>query len=153
MTAWNYAASDVSEQIAFLEHVDHPSSSSMLAGTQACHDLMPFTQKETRHTVQAVRLDQLFAEHAVRLAGDILLKLDVQGAEAKVLRGCSGFLSQVSTAIVEINLMPLYEGQSSLIEICTVLNEHDLQFSGVLEQFHADNGAPIYVDAVFSRQS
>lgn len=152
MTVWPLAASDEGGDVTFLEHEDHPSSSSLLPGTETSHQLMPFTRKERPVTVRAARLDALFAENGVALAPDILMKLDVQGAELKVLNGCSGILGEVRAIVCEVNLAPVYLGQPQLTDLVDVLRPHGIEFTGVLEQFHAEDGSAVYLDAVFLRR-
>jgi FkbM family methyltransferase len=152
MTVWPYAASDEAGQVTFLEHEDHPSSSSLLPGTETSHQMLPFTRKERALSVQAVRPDALFAERNVALEPEILIKLDVQGAELKVLKGCEGFLGRVRAIQCEVNLAPMYVGQPRLTELIDALAPHGLDFAGVLEQFHARDGSAVYLDAVFLRR-
>ena len=152
LTVWPYAASDEAGRVTFLEHEDHPSSSSLLPGTETSHQMLPFTRKERALTVDAVRLDALFAERHVALEPDIFIKLDVQGAELKVLAGCTGFLERVSAILCEVNLAPMYVGQPGLTDLIAALAPHGLDFAGVLEQFHADDGSAVYLDAVFLRR-
>ena len=151
MTVWPFAASDSESEVVFYEHADHPSSSSLLHSTEKSHELLPFTRNERAVTVQARRLDTLFAENQVELEPEVLIKLDVQGAELKVLSGCTGFLDKVKAIIVEVNLTEVYEGQPSFSQLIGFLEEHDLNFIGVLEQFHAGDDSAVYLDAVFLR--
>jgi FkbM family methyltransferase len=49
------------------------------------------------------------------------LKLDVQGAEAMVLRGCGALLRQVPLLLTEVSFQSLYDGSSSwtsVVEMC-----------------------------------
>lgn len=151
MQVWQYAASDEAGEVTFLEHADHPSSSSLLRSSSASHGLMPFTKVERGHQVEAIPIDALFAREGIDLPDGVLMKLDVQGAEAKVLRGARQTLQKTLAVVVEVNLLPLYEGQASFEDLLTILREAGLEFSGVLEQFHGQNDRAVYFDAVFLR--
>jgi len=151
MTVWPFAASESEGEVTFYEHVDHPSSSSLLHGTKKSHELLPFTRTERALVVQTRRLDTLFAANGIDLEPDILMKLDVQGAELKVLNGCLGFLDRVKAVIVEVNLVNVYVGQPSFAQLAEFLAAKGLGFVGVLEQFHADDDSAVYLDAVFLR--
>lgn len=151
MTVWPFAASDSDSDVVFYEHADHPSSSSLLHSTEKSHELMPFTRNERSITLQARRLDELFADNGVELAPHVLIKLDVQGAELKVLAGCVGFLDKVKAVIAEVNLTEIYEDQPSILQLIEFLGRHGLKFAGVLEQFHASDDSAVYLDAVFLR--
>lgn len=153
MSIWPFAASDSAEELSFHIHEDHPSSSSLLAATAESHALLPFTETSKKVLVQAVRLDELFARSDVNLGQSIFLKLDVQGAELRVLHGCSGFLRDVACVLCEINLQSLYEGQARFVDIIAYLDGFGLELAGIAEQFHTDDGRAIYFDAVFLRSS
>lgn len=151
MTVWPFAASDSEGEVVFYEHSDHPSSSSLLHGTERCHELMPYTRNEHSITVQARRLDALFAGNNVSLDPDLLVKLDVQGAELMVLSGCTGFLDQVRVVVAEVNLVEVYVSQPSFSQLIEFLDRYGLRFAGVLEQYHAADDSAVYLDAVFIR--
>lgn len=152
ITAWNYAASDAAETLEFFEQTDHPSSSSLLKSTAESHELLPFTERTAVRRVQAITLDALIEENAIELTPNILIKLDVQGAEGKVLAGAPHLLDRTQAVLIEVNLLPLYQDQVSFGEIISRLDTHELQIRGFLEQFHATDGSAIYVDALFSRR-
>lgn len=151
MHVWQCAASDEAGVVTFLEHSDHPSSSSLLKSSSKSHEIMPFTKLEREHKVEAIPIDSLFEREAIDLPNGLLMKLDVQGAEAKVLRGAHKTLQKTLAVLIEVNLLPLYEGQASFEEIIAILGDAGLHFSGTLEQFHGKNNRPIYFDAVFLR--
>lgn len=153
MTIWPYAASDNSGTADFRVHEDHPSSSSLLPVTDECKTAMPFTANEKKLIVQVRRIDQLLSSSDFAADRKVLIKLDVQGAELQVLKGCEQFFQQIDAILVEINLMPLYKGQPTFLDIATYLESRGLIFGGVLEQFHLANGTPVYLDAVFLRRS
>jgi FkbM family methyltransferase len=149
MRIWQCAASDEAGEVTFFEHSEHPSSSSLLKGTSEAHDLLPFTRAERAHRVEAIPLDTLFLRENVDLPRGLLMKLDVQGAEAKVLHGARRTLNKVDAVLVEVNLRPLYEGQAAFEDLTHILDEANLRFAGVVEQFHGDDDRAIYFDALF----
>ncbi len=115
--------------------------------------MLPFTKKFTEVTVDAARLDSLLCKENVPLGERILIKLDVQGAELNVLKGCESLLARVTCVVCEINLVNIYEKQSDLVEIILLLKKFGMDFSGIVEQFHTKNGLAIYFDAVFLRKN
>lgn len=56
-----------------------------------------------------------------------LLKLDVQGAEAKVLGGATRALETMAGILSEMSLMPLYVGQPDWIAIDRMICEHGFE--------------------------
>lgn len=151
LTIWNFAASDKKEEIQFFIHEDHLSSSSTLQSTNISHDLLPFTRKTRIETVTALPIDDLIESANISLKSNTLLKLDVQGAELKVLKGAKKTLSSIQQIFCEINLQDLYEGQAKLIDILALLENYGFRLSGFSEQFHTEAGNAIYFDAVFSK--
>lgn len=151
MNIWPYAATNAKGEVKFFLHRDHPSSSSLLSSTSESHTELPFTQNSKEIRVNGTRLDQLFFESNVDLGKSIFMKLDIQGSELTALNGCSGFLEHVQALQCEINLMPLYDGQAKFQDILEYLRSHQLEFSGVTEQFHVKSGQAVYFDAIFMR--
>jgi FkbM family methyltransferase len=142
------AASDTSGEVYFNVHTDHPSSSSLRAATKESAQVLPFTGKTHQITVKADTLDGALAGEPFSNA---LMKLDVQGHELSVLNGARKILPLVRFIKVEINLQPLYESQPSLGDITKLLMSSGFKFFGVAEQFHLQNGRPVFLDALFER--
>lgn len=61
------------------------------------------------------RLDTFVAAEGI--LGDFFLKLDVQGAEPRVLSGCAGVLDRLSGVELEMSGRELYEGESLIGEM------------------------------------
>ena len=88
----------------------------------------------------------------MHLAEEIVVKLDVQGYEASVLRGAGSFLSLARAVIAETIFAPLYGGQASLGELCAILEPAGLRYReafGVIR--NPDSGEPLWQDSVFVR--
>ncbi len=134
----------------FLMHVDHDYSSSLLDATAECKLLYP---KTTRQTTIEVPISTLDDEFPTPMGDGVLLKLDVQGFEDRVIRGGAEFLKQVDVVITEYSVVPLYEQQAKFSEICQALNSSDLIYAGNFDQVHSEYGEVLYLDAVFIRRS
>jgi len=52
----------------------------------------------------------------------LLLKIDVQGYEAEVLKGASESLTKIPLCYLEVSLQPLYEGEITLFPILSLLS-------------------------------
>jgi FkbM family methyltransferase len=111
----------------------HPASSLLPCNLGLGQRLgMDFREAAAQEDVQMVRLDDLCASAGF---GTIdLLKIDVQGYEARVLRGASKTLKQTERLIIEVILMPHYEGQSAPEEIRALLRGAGLEFCALLHQ-------------------
>jgi FkbM family methyltransferase len=131
------------------QHTLHTASSSMLPTTAECVSLYPYTAEQRVIQVRQSTLDAEMA--ACRLAPLTLLKLDVQGYEAEVLRGADATLPLVDACITEVNIALLYDGQPSFRWLVDYLGTYGLEFHGLLDQSLDDRGAVSYCDAVFGR--
>ncbi len=152
LEAVNAAVGERNGQIEMLEHSTHTPSSSILERTRVCTELYPFTEEQRKRIVRIVTLDAFFDERPIALS-PILLKLDVQGYEDRVLRGAGRFLSRVDACIVEVAVASLYRDQSDFFTIASLLSQAGLQYAGNLDQIYGRDGEVLYLDAVFKRFS
>jgi FkbM family methyltransferase len=162
---WAAATSDMNisvEQIALgdsvgiaelKEHLDHSPSSSFLENTARADAMFPQTTRQAVRQVEVDTLDRWVAHRAITVGDRSLLKLDVQGFESQVLRGGKETLRQLGVCMVEVTPIPLYENQSTFVEIVNLLADGGLLYLGNLEQFHDERGLALYMDAVFVRPS
>lgn len=77
---------------------------------------------------------------------EILLKLDVQGFEAEVLNGASKSLSKIPLCYLEVSLLPLYEGELSLLPILNQLNKFGHEVIDIFRGVKSLNGQLLQVD-------
>ena len=132
-------------------HEGHSASSSLLTSTAPCHQLYPQTSTESLTTVRLTKLDHALARHMQNMPHDILLKLDVQGFEDRVLRGAKEVLAVCTACVLEVSLDPLYEGQADFFELARLMRDSDFKYAGNLEQVYGGDGRVVYLDAVFLR--
>lgn len=82
----------------------------------------------------------------------LLLKLDVQGAEAAVLDGARETLQRVSLLELELSIVELYLGEASLIEMLTLVDGLDfvlvLPMTGFMDH---QTGRCLQMNGVFAR--
>jgi FkbM family methyltransferase len=95
-------------------------SSSLLPPTGRQTERFPGTDTVGSEEVEVRTLDEVF--DAARLAGPILLKLDVQGFELEALRGAEKLLAQVDTVLTECSFVPFYEGQALFDDVLQYLS-------------------------------
>lgn len=100
--------------------------------------------------VEVNTLDTLFSE--VALQEPILLKIDVQGFEDKVIKGATQLLKRVSWILIEVSFSELYEGESSFESIRVLLLSVGFEFIKPMN-FHVSpkTGEIIEMDALFKR--
>jgi FkbM family methyltransferase len=95
------------------------------------------------------------ALHDVRLEPPMLLKIDVQGEESKVLAGARGrVLPQVGVLVVELSLIPLHPGALGLREAIEELARTGFRLADLSTFWRRPvDGALWQVDAVFVRDA
>jgi FkbM family methyltransferase len=100
--------------------------------------------------VPVVRLDS-----KIQLDGSerILVKMDVQGAEAMVVAGGRDIFAAAQVVVAEVSFIPLYEGGPLFSDIFDLMRSLGFEFRGLLDQLRCGNGTGMVVqgDAVFCK--
>lgn len=92
ISTYQTAVGDRSDLVEMYEHVDHSPPSSLLERTELSTSIFPQTLRCAPQTVSLTTLDHWMSSEAPTLSRPILLKIDVQGYEMRVLRGASSLL-------------------------------------------------------------
>lgn len=148
---FNTAVGEFNGEAQIHQHDDHTSSSSLLAATKTCHDLYPQTKSEHLETIKVSTLDDALTDSLDQMPKGILLKLDVQGFEDRVLRGGARVLSYCAAVILEVSIESLYHSQADFLELSRLLYNAGYKYAGNLAQAYGDDGRAIFIDAVFIR--
>lgn len=150
-TAFNVALGESDGEATILRSEFSPSS-SLLEMETAHKELYPFSAATSPETVALRRLDAYLDDIAIR--GNLLVKIDVQGAEAQVVNGGRRLISRADAVIAEVGYLPLYRGQATIQQIAGLLHECGLGFMGIIDQIvRSSDSLPIYGDALFVRPS
>jgi FkbM family methyltransferase len=78
-----------------------------------------------------------------------LLKIDVQGFELAVLRGCESLLDRFAHIYVECSFAELYEGQASADDVVVYLRERGFSLHGVHNMVYDRAGRALQGDFLF----
>jgi FkbM family methyltransferase len=149
--AFNTALAERDGEAEFYRSAWSPSS-SLLRMKELHKQLFPFSAGESRETVQLRRLDDFIGK--LRIENEILVKLDVQGAEDKVIGGGQGLLKRAKFLIVETSVATLYDGQPLFGEILKLLESQGFTYKGVVDQaFSPLDGSVLYADSLFARNT
>lgn len=130
-------------------HVNRdPQVSSLLPLGEDRIESFPESRVIEKITVPITTLDVLF--DGVALAEPILLKIDVQGFEDRVIAGASVFLERVRWVLMEVSFSKLYEGEREFEAIVELLKNHGFRFIRPMN-FHISpkTGEIIEMDALF----
>jgi FkbM family methyltransferase len=126
-------------------------SSSLLPLAQAQHDNFPFTEVSRQETVSLAPLSACVDREAI--AGTSLLKLDVQGYELTVLKGCADLLDRFRYVYVEASFIELYVGQALASEVIAYLLSRRFTLMCVANLSSGQAQRPIQADFLFCRDS
>lgn len=138
----NLALSDVNGSAAFFRNgISHTNSlyrinmdsedSIYLTKVRAREQSLEPERFNQQIDVATCRLDDFCAQHALERID--LLKIDVQGAEARVLAGAGAQLGKVANVILEVSFYDYYEHQSSFLEVEQFLAPHGLRLYSISE--------------------
>jgi FkbM family methyltransferase len=148
-TAFNCGVGDANARVEI--HRNEYSPSSSLLKMSALHKTaFPYTVREAEEMIDVRRLDDVLRD--VQLEDNILLKIDVQGYEDRVIAGGEKVLSRARLVIAETSFKTLYEGQPLFDDIYGLLTRRGFQYVGNFEQLLSPaDGSVLQADAVFQR--
>lgn len=88
----------------------------------------------------------------IQPVGPILLKIDTQGYEWRVLEGAGPLLSKIEWILLETSTQPMYEGEVLFAELSQRLAERGFRFRFPADIHCNSEGAPDQFDAFFSKE-
>ena len=148
--AWNLALGEHAGTAAF-ERNEYTPSSSMLPLDAWHKEAFPRARAVRPLEVVVDRLDDVAGRLA--LADPLLLKIDVQGTEDRVLRGGERTVARASVILVETSFVPLYVGQTTHRDVCDLLQGWGFVYAGALDQLlDPRTGHVLSADSIFVRQ-
>lgn len=105
-----------------------------------------------RETVSVRRLDRV-AQDYLGDARSVLLKIDTQGYEDKVLAGASGVVDRIAAIQTELSLVPLYAGQPLFDEMRARIESMGFELFAVFPGYvHEVTGRTLQLDGLFVRR-
>ena len=135
-------------------HVSGNTASSSVLPMQELHvSALPGSQTQRTESISIRSLDSLRGELALGADERILLKLDVQGYEMRVLHGARSILPLVQAMLVELSLQPLYQGAPLMEDLMAALRREGFTPVGLVPVFgHPENCHLLQMDGLFIRQ-
>jgi FkbM family methyltransferase len=123
------------------------------------NSLLPILPDERTFKTGAKNLERLrvptitLDEFALTLRIERLdvLKLDIQGAEMKALRGAHGLLAahRIGIVFLEVCFAPMYDGQSTFPEIVKFLDDNHYRLYGLYDMAREQSGMLGWCNAIF----
>jgi FkbM family methyltransferase len=149
-TAYNYACGDTTETLEI--NVNNYSPSSSLLDIEQLHvDNFKHTASSTKENIQVDLLDNLL--DVDKLERPILIKMDTQGFEKKVIAGAHKILSKTDIVLIELSYQKLYKDQSLFHEIYTILYNLGFDYCGNMEELLSPmDGMPLQSDGIFIKR-
>jgi FkbM family methyltransferase len=149
--AFHFALGETNESTV-IHHNEYSPSSSLLPMDQMHRDEFPRTVKSTEETIEVRRLDDVIDE--LSMTSPLVVKIDVQGFEDRVIRGGVQTLKQAAAIVVELSSYPLYAGQPSFADVHDQLDELGFVFRGTIDQMLSPkDGRILQFDGLFENQN
>ena len=128
-------------------------SSSLLPMTETHKKVFPHTQNSMVEDIVVRKLDTVFNE--IELEDNILIKIDTQGYEDKVIAGGKEVISKAKIVIAETSFEELYEGQSLFGEIYETMVKLGFEYKGGLDYARKNpaDGKVLQEDSIFVKKS
>ena len=147
--AFNLALGEENGQ-ATIHRSDYAQSSSLLPMASLHKEAFPESAGHKEETIEIASLDNALRECKLDL--EILLKIDVQGYEDRVIAGAPATLSSCKAIIIEVSFRELYEGQPLFDQIYETLKSKGFSYTGNLYQLlNPLDSSPLQADALFVR--
>ncbi len=125
-------------------------SSSLLPITDTQSMLFPGTAECETRMIHVAPLKDIIPVDEIQEPA--LLKVDVQGFEMEVLRGCAELLERFQYIYVECSFVELYAGQAFADEVIAFLRERNFILEGVYNPCYDKNGRAVQADFFFVAQ-
>jgi FkbM family methyltransferase len=129
------------------------ASSSLLNMLPAHVNAAPESVYVDRETVSCATLDSVWNKLITTESNNILLKIDVQGLEDKVLRGCTLNIKHIKGIQIELSVVPLYKGQKIFLEMLHIIDDLGFDLFALLPGFtEKETGRALQFDGLFIRK-
>lgn len=126
-------------------------SSSLLPIATGHVEAFPYAREIADVEVRVSTLDRVFAGTA--LEAPVLLKLDVQGYEARVLEGGRETLKRIDFVIAEASFKPMYEGEVLFLDMVAMMKNCGFDFLRPVGWLsNPKTGEILQMDMLFARR-
>jgi FkbM family methyltransferase len=150
VTAFNFGLSD-REGSMDINISNNLASSSFLDMKELHKSSFPEAVFVDKQQVTLKRLDDALSDYSLKT--NILIKVDVQGYEEKVILGGEKTFEAATAVLVEAIFEPFYEGQWLFDDIYNHFTSGGFKFMGFTDQEHSKaSGIPLFADAIFIRR-
>ncbi len=147
--AFNFALGDKNENLK-MNKSSYTPSSSILEMANIHKTLFPHTKENKPEQITVKKLDDVAKDLNLTVDEQILIKIDVQGFEDKVIEGGKETLQKARVIIIENSFIALYDNQPLFDDIYEKLKPLGFVYSGSLqEKLDKKTGQIISEDSLF----
>ena len=112
----------------------------------------PWSKYIGKEECEVHALDDIFNKFNTRIDQKILLKIDCQGFEYKILKGATASLQKVDAVLTEVSLKELYSGQKLWMDIIDLLTSQGFSIYSVIKGFtNPKTGETLQLDIIFRK--
>jgi len=146
--AFNCALGEQDSQCQMFRSEFSPSS-SLLPMAETHKKVFPHTKNSIVEDIVVRKLDTVFND--IELEDNILIKIDTQGYEDKVIAGGKQIISRAKVVIAETSFEELYQGQSLFGEIYDAMTKMGFEYRGGLDNQRKNpaDGRVLQADSIF----
>jgi FkbM family methyltransferase len=149
-SASQFALGDKTEHVEMRQH-EFTQSSSLLQMSDRHREEFPFTTNSEPVAIEVKRLDDV-AER-LPLKPNLLVKIDTQGFEDRVIRGGEQTIKKALIVVIEVSFAKLYENQPLFGDIYDQMRSLGFAYGGALHQLCSPrDGQPLQADAIFLKR-
>lgn len=146
---YDVALSDQEGKVTLHRPASHDQAASLLDPSAEMLHQFPHVTGWAAQTVTATTLDKWAADHP--LDDDILVKMDVQGAEPLVISGGPETFARARLVITEMAVVTTYSGASDMHAAFDTMAGLGFGYAGELGQVRGADGAVVEFDGAFAR--
>ncbi|MFH0791979.1 MAG: FkbM family methyltransferase [bacterium] len=143
VSVFNLALGDKEADLNFYEYLENDEGSSFL------RLINPVSQ--TPIVIRQTTLDKFINNLNIPLEPEILIKIDTQGYDDRVIAGAKQTLSKSIACIAEVIFDREYHDQGSFKKIYSLLDALGFEFVGNKEQHLSKDGDLMWSDSVFKK--
>jgi FkbM family methyltransferase len=128
----------------------HEDSSSLLPIGPNQIALYPGTQEKSIIEIDVAPLSSYLMPESIK--SPAMLKIDVQGFEMEVLKGCESTIEKFDFIYCECSFIELYSGQKLAYEVIEWLHQRQFNFVGIFNTSYDRSGQAIQADFLFKQE-
>ncbi|MEI7801606.1 MAG: FkbM family methyltransferase [Bacteroidota bacterium] len=150
LKTYNVALSNYKGEVDF--YVSSNEGSSSLLQMEEIHKInFPGSAKNTQIKVKCDLLDNFLTE--INFESNVLMKLDVQGAERLVLEGATKTIELIDVIYCEVNFQELYKDAVLITDLILLLKKYNFNLAGIENIYQSViDGSFTHGDAIFIKE-